>query len=63
MWLQRHIQDQRPNPYILSELTESKVTYEHIPTPTELALAKRRAMYLLCAAYPPPTAPTICDYT
>ena len=48
MWLQRHVQDQRPNPYILSELTEAKVTYMHIPTPTELALAKRRAMYPPC---------------
>jgi len=38
MWLQQQFQDDRPNPYVMKEF---KITYDHIPTPSELALASR----------------------
>ena len=43
IWLQQQFQDQRPNPYVMKELN---ITYDHIPSPTELALASRHPRHL-----------------
>ena len=54
MWLQRMLQDQRPNPYVMKELN---ITYDHIPSPTELALASRFEMSHPPAARRPHSRP------